>query len=120
MDAPTGGIRKRGAGMNDPYVKTDVRFGEYLLDRDRSWRDLPTRAVSSADFSNLRPAIRDAVDGSIAKIVQIQNNEAPPAAERYEHCERQAWEACMEWGGACCKRVWKTGMRDRTELPTSA
>ena len=40
MDAPAGGIRKGGAGMNDPHVKTGVRFGEDLLDRDRSWQDL--------------------------------------------------------------------------------
>ncbi len=57
-----------------------------------------TRAVSSTDFSNLHPAIRDAVDGSIAKIVQVQNDEGPPATECFEHCERQAGKACMNRG----------------------
>ena len=71
-------------------------------------------------FSDLRPTTRDTTDSSIAKIVQIQNDEGPPSAERFEHCERQTGEACMERVGACRKRFWKTGMRDRTELPTRA
>ena len=40
MDAPAGGIRKRDAGVNNPHVKEEVRFGEDLLDRDRSRQDL--------------------------------------------------------------------------------
>ena len=89
-------------------------------DREHLTPNLHTQAVSSVDFSDLRPTTKDATDGSIAKIVQIQNDEGPPAAERFEHCERQTGEACMERGSACCKRFWKIGMRDRTELPTRA
>lgn len=47
-------------------------------DREYLTPDLPARAVSSADFSDLRPVTRDAIDDSIAKIAQIQNDEAPP------------------------------------------
>ena len=60
--------------------------------------DSHTPAVSSTGFSELRPAIREAIDGSIAKIVQIQNDESPLTAERFERIERQTREVCMELG----------------------
>ena len=51
--------------------------------------DSHTPAVSSIDFSDLRPAIGDAIAGSLAKIAQIQNDEGPPAAELFERIKRQ-------------------------------
>ena len=71
--------------------------------------DLHTPAVSSTHFSELRPAIRDAIDDSIAKIVQIQDDEGPPAAERFERIERQTREVCMELG----RRVLQGVLEDR-------
>ena len=71
--------------------------------------DLHTPAVSSTHFSELRPAIRDAIDDSIAKIVQIQDDEGSPAAERFERIERQTLEVCMELG----RRVLKGVLEDR-------
>ena len=50
-------------------------------DQEHLMPDLHTRAVSSTDSSDLRLAIRDAINGGIAKIAQIQNDEDLPAAE---------------------------------------
>lgn len=58
--------------------------------------DLHTPAVSSTDYSDLRPAIRDAIVGSLAKIVHIQNDKVPLTTERFDRIARQIWEACME------------------------
>ena len=71
--------------------------------------DLHTPAGSSTDFSELCPAIRDAIDDSIAKIVQIQDDEGPPAAERFKRIERQTREVCMELG----RRVLQGVLEDR-------
>jgi len=46
---------------------------------------------------------------SIAKIVQIQDDEDPPATERFEQIERQTQEVCMEMG----QRVVKGVLEDR-------
>ena len=71
--------------------------------------DLHTPAVSSTHFSELRPAIRDAIDDSIAKIIRIQDDEGPPAAERFERIEHQTREVCMELG----RRVLQGVLEDR-------
>ena len=60
--------------------------------------DLHTRAVSSTDQLDLRPAIRDAINGSIAKILQIRDDAGPLSPERFERVERQILEACMDLG----------------------
>ena len=78
-------------------------------DQEHLMPDLHTPAASSTDIFDLRPAIRDAIDDSIAKIVQIQDDEGPPAAERFEHCERQTLEVCMELG----RRVLQGVLEDR-------
>ena len=79
--------------------------------------DLHTPDVSSTGYSYLRPAIRDAIDDSISKIVHIQNGEAPLTAERFEHCERQIREACMELG----QRVLQEVLEDRdARLPDTS
>ena len=76
--------------------------------------DLHTPAVSSIDFSDLCPAIRDAIKDSLAEIVRIQNDEAPPAAERFEHYERRTQKACMELG----RRVLQEVLEDQdAQLP---
>ena len=67
--------------------------------------DLHTQAVSSTDQLDLRLAIRDAVDGSIAKILQIQNDEGPFTAERFEQVERRTLEVCMELGRRVLQEV---------------
>ena len=76
--------------------------------------DSHTPAVSSIDFSDLRPAVKDAIKDSLARIVHIQNDAAPLTAERFEHCERQTREACMELG----RRVLQGVLEDRdAQLP---
>ena len=60
--------------------------------------DLHTRAVSSTDQLDLRPAIRDAINESIAKILQIRDDAGPLAPERFERVERQILEVCMDLG----------------------
>ena len=50
---------------------------------------------------------------SIAKIVQIQDDEDPSATERFEQIERQTQEVCMEMGRRVAKGFRKTGMRGR-------
>ena len=83
-------------------------------DREHLMPDLHTPAVSSTHFSELRPAIRDAIDGSIAKIVQIQDDADPLTAERFERIERQTREVCMELG----RRLVKGVLEDRdSRLP---
>ena len=57
-----------------------------------------TRAVSSTDYLDLRPAIRDAIDGSIAKILQIRDDAGPLSPECFERVERRILEACMDLG----------------------
>ena len=79
--------------------------------------DLHTPAVSSTRFSELRPAIRDAIDDSIAKIVRIQDDEGSLTAERFEWIERQTLEVCMELG----RRVLQGVLEDRdARLPGPA
>ena len=50
--------------------------------------DSHTPAVSSIDFSDLRPAIRDVIEDSLAKFAHIQSDEGPPAAKLFERIER--------------------------------
>ena len=71
--------------------------------------DSHTPAVSSIDFSDFRPAIRDAIADSLAKITYIQNDEVPLTAERFARIERQTWEACMDLG----RRVLQEVLEDR-------
>ena len=76
--------------------------------------DLHTPAASSTDIFDFRPAIRDAINDSIAKIVQIQDDEGPFTAERFERIERQTLEVCMELG----RRLVKGVLEDRnSRLP---
>ena len=55
--------------------------------------DSHTPAVSSTGFSELRPAIRDAIADSLAEIAGIQNDEGSLTAERFEQCERRIRKA---------------------------
>ena len=76
--------------------------------------DLHTSAASSTDIFDVRPAIRDAIDDSIAKIVRIQDDEGPFTAERFERIERRTLEVCMELG----RRLVKGVLEDRdSRLP---
>ena len=76
--------------------------------------DLHTRAVSSTDQLDLRPAIRDAINGSIAKILQIQDDAGLLSPECFKRVERQTQEACMELG----RRVLQEVPEDRdAQLP---
>ena len=71
--------------------------------------DLRAPAVSSTDFSDLRPAIRDAIEDSLSKIVRIQNEEDPLTAECFERIEHQTRDAYMELG----RRVLQGVLEDR-------
>ena len=69
--------------------------------------DSHTPAVSSIDFSDLRPAIRDAIVGSLAKFAYIQSDEGPLTAELFERIARRTREACMELGRRALQGVLK-------------
>ena len=76
--------------------------------------DLHNRAVSSTDQLDLRPAIRDAINDGIAKILQIRDDAGPLSPERFEDVERQTLEVCMELG----RRVLQEVLEDRdAQLP---
>ena len=92
-----------------PPAKCGMANQQKLPDQEHLMSDLHTPAVSSTDYSDLRPAIRDAINDSISKIVHIQNDEAPLTAERFEHYEHQTQEACMELG----RRVLQEILKDR-------
>ena len=67
--------------MNDPHVKTGVRFGEDLLDRDRSWQDLqaprrqllgpPPRLLTGRTEYTELSAVSFSNEGGVATGVQL-------------------------------------------------
>ena len=67
--------------MNDPHVETGVRFGEDLLDRDRSWQDLqaprrqlpgprPRLLTGRTEYAELS-AVSFSNEGGVATGVQL-------------------------------------------------
>ena len=71
--------------------------------------DLHNQAVSSTVYSNLRSAIRDAIDDSIAQILQFQDDAVPLAPECVEQVERQTREVCMDLGRRVLQRILEDG-----------
>ena len=58
--------------------------------------DMRKQAVSSTDVTNLRLAIKDAVDDSVDQLLQIQDNAGPLTPESFERVELQTLEVCMD------------------------
>ena len=58
--------------------------------------DMHKQAVSSTDYSNLAPAIRDALYDGIDRLIQIQEDAGPLSPESFERVELQTLEVCMD------------------------
>ena len=71
--------------------------------------NLHNQAVSSTVYSNLRPAIRDAIDDSITQILQFQDDADPLAPECFKQVELQTRKVCMDPG----RRVLQGILEDR-------